>query len=286
MTDVKATIRQFILATYLPGESPANLRDDMPLRTSGVLDSLATLGLVSFVEREFGIELDAYETGLESFDRIDDIAALVEREAGGQMIHLAGYLEASALRWPDRPAVVDPDGRSVTYAELNRQADRVAGFLAARGIARGDRVAVVLPKSVEAVAALFGIMKAGAAVRPGRLHRPDRAQPSNRDRLSGACIDPWQRVARHRSGRSRRGSGRRGGRGRHSGERERDLSNDALRNRARVRGSRRHGGEDRERPGVHSVHIRIDRYPQGRDAHPRKCDQLRGVVLFGVQSQS
>jgi amino acid adenylation domain-containing protein len=82
------------------------------------------------------------------------------------MIHLAGYLEASALRWPDRPAVVDPDGRRVTYAELNRQADRVAGFLAASGVARGDRVAVVLPKSVEAVAALFGIMKAGAAYVP------------------------------------------------------------------------------------------------------------------------
>jgi amino acid adenylation domain-containing protein len=82
------------------------------------------------------------------------------------VIHLAGYLEASALRWPDRPAVVGPDGRSVTYAELNRQADRVAGFLAARGVARGDRVAVVLPKSVEAVAALFGIMKAGAAYVP------------------------------------------------------------------------------------------------------------------------
>ena len=82
------------------------------------------------------------------------------------MIHLAAYLEASALRWPDRPAIVGPDGRSVTYAELDRQADRVAGFLAARGVARGDRVAVVLPKSVEAVAALFGIMKAGAAYVP------------------------------------------------------------------------------------------------------------------------
>ena len=80
MNDMKETIRQFILKTYLPGESPANLRDDTPLRTSGILDSLATLGLVSFVEKEFGIELEAHETGLESFDRIEDIAALVERK--------------------------------------------------------------------------------------------------------------------------------------------------------------------------------------------------------------
>jgi acyl carrier protein len=35
---------------------------------------------VSFVEKEFGIELEAHETGTESFDRIEDIAALVERK--------------------------------------------------------------------------------------------------------------------------------------------------------------------------------------------------------------
>jgi acyl carrier protein len=84
MSDVKETIRQYILTTYLPGESAANLRDDTPLRTTGVLDSLATLGLVSFVEREFGVELEAHETGIDTFDRIEDIAALVARKRGGQ----------------------------------------------------------------------------------------------------------------------------------------------------------------------------------------------------------
>jgi acyl carrier protein len=82
MHDVRESLRQFIVATYLPGESPANLHDDTPLLTSGVLDSLATLGLVSYVEKEFGIELDAHETGTDNFDRIQDIAALVERKRG------------------------------------------------------------------------------------------------------------------------------------------------------------------------------------------------------------
>lgn len=84
MNDVKETIRQYILTTYLPGESAANLRDDTPLRGSGILDSLATLSLVSFVEREFGIELEAHETGIDTFDRIEDIAALVARKKSGQ----------------------------------------------------------------------------------------------------------------------------------------------------------------------------------------------------------
>jgi acyl carrier protein len=83
MSDTKETIRQHILTTYLPGESAANLRDDTPLRTSGILDSLATLSLVSFVESEFGIELEAHETGVDTFDRIEDIAALVARKKSG-----------------------------------------------------------------------------------------------------------------------------------------------------------------------------------------------------------
>ncbi len=57
MSDVKDTIRQFILATSLPGESPDNLKDDTPLLSSGVLDSLAALGLVSFVEERFGVRV-------------------------------------------------------------------------------------------------------------------------------------------------------------------------------------------------------------------------------------
>jgi acyl carrier protein len=77
---MKEKLRQFILAEFLPGESPANLRDDTPLRTSGLLDSMATLRLVSFVEQEFGIEVEAHEAGIENFDRIEDIAAFVERK--------------------------------------------------------------------------------------------------------------------------------------------------------------------------------------------------------------
>ena len=73
-------IRQYILTEFLPGESAANLRDDTPLRTGGVLDSMATLKLVSFVEQTYGIEVDAHEAGIDNFDCIRDIAAFVERK--------------------------------------------------------------------------------------------------------------------------------------------------------------------------------------------------------------
>ena len=80
MSDVKATIRQFVLTNYLQGESPDTLSTSTPLQTSGILDSMATLGLAEFIQREFGIELDIYDMSPESFDRIDDMAAVIARK--------------------------------------------------------------------------------------------------------------------------------------------------------------------------------------------------------------
>ena len=74
---VSGTIRRFILCTNLPGESPDTLSDDTPLQSSGILDSLATVGLIAFLEKEFQIELDVYDTAIERFDTIHDIASTV-----------------------------------------------------------------------------------------------------------------------------------------------------------------------------------------------------------------
>jgi acyl carrier protein len=86
MNDIKGTIRQFILTNYLPDEAPGNLRDVTRLQSSGILDSLAVLDVARFVEREFAIELSAYDIGPDTFDRIEDIARLVARkQSGAQM---------------------------------------------------------------------------------------------------------------------------------------------------------------------------------------------------------
>ena len=84
MSDKRDTIRRFILDTYLPGESPDNLRDDTPLVTSGILDSLAALALVTFIQRTFDVELDVYDMSVERFDRIQDIADSVARKQDEQ----------------------------------------------------------------------------------------------------------------------------------------------------------------------------------------------------------
>ena len=53
--DIKTTVKTFILNEYLPGEDPAALTDTTPLMTTGILDSIAVLKVVTFLEDQFGI---------------------------------------------------------------------------------------------------------------------------------------------------------------------------------------------------------------------------------------
>jgi non-ribosomal peptide synthetase component F len=76
-----------------------------------------------------------------------------------------GALSAAAQRWPDKVAV-RAEGRWLTYGQLDVAADRVAGALAAMGVGGGDRVGLYLNKTVEAVAAIYGILRTGAAYVP------------------------------------------------------------------------------------------------------------------------
>jgi len=62
---------------FLPGEDASQLTITTPLLTTGVLDSIATLKLVGFLEQEFSIPIAAHETDAEYLDTIDSIARLV-----------------------------------------------------------------------------------------------------------------------------------------------------------------------------------------------------------------
>ncbi|MBI5482320.1 MAG: AMP-binding protein [Deltaproteobacteria bacterium] len=72
------------------------------------------------------------------------------------------FLRDSAARAPDKVALIVGEQR-VTYAQLESQANRCANALRAAGVHPRDRVAIQLPNSVEAVVAIFGALRAGAA---------------------------------------------------------------------------------------------------------------------------
>ena len=71
------------------------------------------------------------------------------------------FLEGSAWRCPDKVALIFQDQR-LTYAEIEARANCLANGLLDHGVQQGDRVAVHLSNSVEAVIAIFAILKAGA----------------------------------------------------------------------------------------------------------------------------
>jgi nonribosomal peptide synthetase DhbF len=78
---------------------------------------------------------------------------------------LPELFERQAAHWPDGPAVMFGE-HSLSYAALNRRANQLAHHLIALGIGPEDRVALCLPRSLEMVSTLLGVLKAGAAYVP------------------------------------------------------------------------------------------------------------------------
>lgn len=89
-----------------------------------------------------------------------------------QVDHL-GFLTGDAVRLhPGRPALLQ-DGEVLSYAALDDRANRVAGWLAGRGVAPGCRVALLWLNDVRYVEALLGIMRAGAVAVPLNTRQND-----------------------------------------------------------------------------------------------------------------
>jgi amino acid adenylation domain-containing protein len=78
-------------------------------------------------------------------------------------VQLETVLEESARRTPDKVGLVC-GGTRWTYAALETESNRMAQALIARGVERGDRVAVCLENVPEAVVSIFGVLKAGAVI--------------------------------------------------------------------------------------------------------------------------
>ena len=102
----------------------------------------------------------------------------------------AGICERWAGEEPKRAAIIEvgEDGHAEVHdhAALKARSDAIAGALAARGVTRGDRVAVLLPQSLDAAAAHLAVLRMGAISLPlFTLFGPEAL--AHRLRHSGAC---------------------------------------------------------------------------------------------------
>lgn len=78
MGEIGDAVKAYVLEEFLPGEDPGQLTAETPLQSTGILDSIATLSLVSFLEERFDIQIEPHELDGESFTNIANIEQLVE----------------------------------------------------------------------------------------------------------------------------------------------------------------------------------------------------------------
>ena len=77
---IKSAVKEFILNEFLPGENPDNLKDSTGLISDGILDSMATLKLIMFLEESYDIQMEPNEMGPEHLNSIETIANLVHQK--------------------------------------------------------------------------------------------------------------------------------------------------------------------------------------------------------------
>ncbi|MBJ6359994.1 non-ribosomal peptide synthetase [Paenibacillus sp. GCM10012307] len=130
---------------------------------------------------------------LQPHQRIGEISLLTEEERHESLIlfnatgtaypqtSVHQLFEEQVMKTPDEPAIVSGNKGTWTYAELNAKANKVARFLIAKGVQSEDRIGVMAEHSLEAVAALLGVLKAGAAYVP-----LDPSYPADRIRYIAA----------------------------------------------------------------------------------------------------
>ncbi|HEV2855902.1 MAG TPA: amino acid adenylation domain-containing protein [Thermoanaerobaculia bacterium] len=83
---------------------------------------------------------------------------------GTERVH--DLFERQAARTPDAVALVGDDGREVSFAELSRESNRAARFLARQGAGPDVPVGLLMDRSVDRMTALLGVLKAGSAYVP------------------------------------------------------------------------------------------------------------------------
>ncbi|HEU4881684.1 MAG TPA: amino acid adenylation domain-containing protein [Longimicrobium sp.] len=186
-TEVTARVNYAITLVVAPGEE-LELRLDYDPRRFGeqaVGRIMATLRTaVAALSRSAAAPLATLDVLTEEERRT--IQTLGRGEAVDTLATFGRLFQAQAARTPHAPAL-EFEGRSVSYAELEARANRLARRLRARGAGAGRLVAVSLERSLELPVAFLAVMKSGAAFLPVDPRDP----PQRRRRVladSGAVV--------------------------------------------------------------------------------------------------
>lgn len=79
---IRNTVRDFILTEFLPDEDPSQLGDATPMITGGIMDSIATVRLVTHLEERYAVVFDQSDITVGRLDTVDQIVETVEDKLG------------------------------------------------------------------------------------------------------------------------------------------------------------------------------------------------------------
>lgn len=82
MNDIRAAVRRFIIQSVLVSDEAIAIQDDTPLNEGGLLDSLATMNLVTFLEGEFAVEIQPEDLESGRLSSLISIEQLIRERSG------------------------------------------------------------------------------------------------------------------------------------------------------------------------------------------------------------
>ena len=78
--DIETAIERFVVDELMLGDSNTKIDPNESLISSGVLDSLALLRLIAFLEEQMGVTVDDSEVIPENFETINEIKSFIEKK--------------------------------------------------------------------------------------------------------------------------------------------------------------------------------------------------------------
>lgn len=175
---------------YISSQTPQVLIDFQVMRfPEGILlswDTVEDIFPEGFIEEMFRVYIEYLRWAISNPDKWGEElpaiseAKFAERYSGinvigvKQNLCLHDQVFRNAIYRSSKTAVIEGTGRTWTYYELCKEAEKLAGLLKQAGVEPGERVAVRLPRGAEQIISVLSILLLGACYVPMGINQPDK----------------------------------------------------------------------------------------------------------------
>ena len=129
---INEKIINYLTNTLLKNKNIGEIIASTPLITGGLMDSISTMQLINFLEKEFVVEFEAHEVDKDNFDTVSIITKFVENKLKQLNYKLNTLFKKSASKFAANIALEDLQGNIISYANLQKKVNSIANVLKLR----------------------------------------------------------------------------------------------------------------------------------------------------------